>query len=337
MNLRQELVVERETSAASLTAADRRTIVNTCFVHRRWSRMVEEHIQELREDRLEGAEATCVIVKGDRGLGKTTLLKKIRDEATPPAYARDGAVRQLIRPVLYVTFPPNLNLIGASKILLAALKGMEWSELDLGRDDEGEELDPTEAIMGSIRGHRADIDRRIIWELHHQRVEVVLCDEFQNVGLTLETADAIAQWVAYIMKTSNVPFVLAGTHGVDAAANRSQAITGLTFQEYSVNPFSYETDKAKKAFHAFLHKFDAALPFRQLSGLKNPDLAKKIYDCTEGNVRTLRHLIRYAARQAIAHDQPNLMESNFHHAFERMSSFMRLPINPFKSAEDDEE
>lgn len=339
MNALAHHVPEDGFSYASLTSSERRRIVNTCFVHRKWSREVETHIAELREDRLESAEATCIIVKGDRGLGKTTLLKKMRDEAAPPSFQRDGACRQLIQPIVYVTFPPNLNLTGASKVLPAALKGLDWTT-EAEADEACDELDGAEAIMGLIRGNRSDLDRRIIWELQHQRVEVVLCDEFQNVGLNQqanETPDAIAQWVAYIMKTSNVPFVLAGTAGVDTAANLAKALIGLTFQEYVVAPFAYDTDKQIKAFQTFLRKFDAALPFDQRSGLGDSRLAKPIHDCTEGNLRTLRHLIRYAARQAISTGQPAVTEANLHHAFERMKSYMNLPVNPFASADDEED
>lgn len=279
------------------------------FVDRTSTQNIEKRLGKIRADRLIAAEPTCMIIMGETGVGKTTFLKRYRD--MHGAEYRDEN-QNLVRPVFYFSLQARATPLTTAQQMVGAL------------------ISP-DAAKGSLK-NLTDVVK------HHllaQRVELVICDEFQHIvksGGTIATYQA-AEWVKEVVKDTRVPFVMAGMPGKDggvaAIIETNDQLKSLTPFRTTISSFGYTTSGERSTFREFLADIDEELPFNEYSMLGDTSrrtesgdlglgISDAIYSVTHGFLRPLNLLLREAATLAIENDHSRIEPSDLRNAVEEI-------------------
>lgn len=296
----------------SLSPSYRLSLIPNVFIQRPSTERIETLIDEIRNDRKLYAEPSCMIITGGTGVGKTTFLKRYRDDFGPQF--RDES-QSLVTPVLYISLPSRATPLTTAQELVKQLVGQEFAK-------------------GGLKG-LTDLAKK---HLIAQRVEVVICDEFQHIVRTagsIQTYQA-AEWIKEVSKDTKIPFVMAGMHEVTSIVETNDQLRSITPYRVELTYFPYTLADEKKKFRKFLRTFDEALPFNQSSQLGLPLTADAIFSVTGGSLRQLNFLVRKAAVFAMnaGHDQIDL--TDLCQAADKIMVGANTPakVNPFKALVD---
>lgn len=285
---------------------ERRTAANAIFIPRGFTDRFVDAMQELREGSREGAEAMCLVVVGERGVGKTTLLERYAD-MNPAQRIVDENVVTITRPVVYLAFPPSPTLKGSATAFLTALAG-----------------------KSSARGSRSDLTQRIKELLTDLRTELVIADEFQHVRAEgARGKSEVANWLKNIIKDTGVPFVLSGMPETVDIIQADDQLHSLTEEPTIITPYDWETTASQNAWRALLAKIDLELPFNQRSELAAEDTARDLFKCTTGNLRALRALLRIATVRALRNKGKLLTLDDLAGGYDRLPKPVGVKGNPF--------
>lgn len=261
--------------------SSRLSLIPSVFVQRPSTLEIQALLDEIRDDRKLHAEPSCMIITGRTGVGKTTFLKRYRDTFGPQY--RDKNNNQ-ITPVLYISLPARATPLTTALELVKQLVGEDFAK-------------------GSLKG-LTDLAKK---HLIAQRVEVVICDEFQHI---VRSAGSIAtyqaaEWIKEVAKDTVIPFVMAGMSEVASIVETNDQLKSITPYRVELTYFPYTEVSHKKQFRNFLRTFDEALPFNCNSKLGSPNIADAIFSVTGGSLRSLNYLVRKSAELAIdaGHDK----------------------------------
>ncbi|WP_158899507.1 ATP-binding protein [Sphingorhabdus lacus] len=292
------------------------------FVDRTSTQNIEKRLAKIRSDRLIAAEPTCMIITGETGVGKTTFLKRYRD--MHGAEYRDEN-NNIVRPVFYLSLQARSTPLTTAQQMVSQL------------------VSPTVA-----KGGLKNLTDLVKHHLLAQRVELVICDEFQHIvksGGSISTYQA-AEWVKEVVKDTRVPFVMAGMPGHDGVAaiiDNNDQLKSLTPFRTAITPFEYDSVVLRDDFRQFLAEVDNKLPFNSFSYLGQPSqrtdqdvmisgISDGIYSITHGYLRPLNLLLREAAEIAIDNDHSRIEVTDLRDAVEELallSDWCQAP-NPFK-------
>ncbi len=301
------------------------------FVDRTSTQNIEKRLGKIRADRLIAAEPTCMIITGKTGVGKTTFLQRYRD--MHGAEYRDEN-QNLIRPVFYFSLQARATPLTTAQQMVG-------------------ELVSADAAKGSLK-NLTDIVK------HHllaQRVELVICDEFQHIvksGGTIATYQA-AEWVKEVVKDTRVPYVMAGMPSIEAKPGQpakeggvvaiietNDQLKSLTPFRTTISSFNFNTVDERTTFREFLAEIDDNLPFNEYSMLGQPSvqlengeachgISDAIYSVTRGYLRPLNLLLREAATMAIDNGHDRIETADLRDAVEDIGELSDwcMGNNPF--------
>ena len=284
----------------------RKEVANAIFIPRGFTDDFLAAMQEVREGSKEGAEAMCLVVVGEKGVGKSAFLK-VYAAQNPTDRIVEGNVVTITRPVVYVSFPPSPTLKGSAEVFLAALAG-----------------------NGSVRGSRSVLTQRIKELLIDLRTELVIADEFQHVREEgAKGKSVVADWLKDILKCTNIPFVLAGMPETIDIIQADDQLESLTEEPTTITRYDWEDTGSKRAWCTLLAKIDQLLPFNYLSDLAIGDTAENLYLCTDGNLRRLRAILRIAVARALANGGKLLTWDDLAAGYHRIPKMPGVRGNPF--------
>lgn len=287
-------------------AKRRKEVANTIFIPRGFTEDFLATMQEVREGSKEGAEAMCLVVVGEKGVGKSAFLK-VYAAQNPTERIVDGNVVTVTRPVVYVSFPPSPTLKGSAEVFLAALAG-----------------------RGSVRGSRTVLTQRIKELLIDLRTELVIADEFQHVREEgAKGKSGVADWLKDILKCTNIPFVLSGMPDTIDIIQADEQLESLTEEPTTITGYDWDNPGSKVAWCTLLAKIDQQLPFNFLSDLAIGDTAENLFLCTDGNLRRLRAILRIAIARALANGGKLLTWDDLAAGYHRLPKMPGLSGNPF--------
>ena len=233
-------------------------------------------VNEVREGSKEGAEASCLILVGEKGVGKSAFLRRYA-QSYPEQTLIDERVAISTRPVVYLSFPPSPTLKGSSEVFLSALAGRT-----------------------SIRGSRTILTQRIKELLIDLKVEIVIADEFQHVREEGQRGRSqVADWLKDILKSTNIPFVLSGMPETIDIVRSDEQLFSMSEKPTIITSYNWDLTESRNAWRALLAKIDIELPFNNLSDLASLETSRSLYLCSEGNLRRLRSILRVAVSRAI--------------------------------------
>jgi hypothetical protein len=253
------------------------------------------------------SEPQCLFIVGDKGTGKTTLLKSYLNEH--PSYI-DG--NRTIKPVVLSTLfqPPYLR-----NTATALLMGFNDP-----RADKGSHGNMTKRVRGFIND--CSVEALLVDELQE------LFDKNKNVLMKGNT-----NWLKYIIKEPkpNIAVVLCGLKGeAEQVFEKNSQLTDLFGDPIEIPPFSWEDNDFESPFNDVMRLIESQLPFNDVSGLDNEPIAHGLFYASDGYLRPLMEIIVKASQFALGLGQEKLDIPLLYRAFEEKGAGIRKSKkNPF--------
>ncbi len=251
-------------------------------------------------------EPDCMIVVGDTGAGKTTLIDKYLAK-NPRSDTNDGSVI----PILSTSLPPNATPITASEQLLS----------DLG--------DPLAFSRGN---DPVKIAQEVSDLMTSCGVELIIIDEFQHMidRKSKQILHSAADWLKMLIVRSKIPVVLFGMPYSVLILEANNQLAGRFELQHTLEPFRLNNKENRALYKTFLTMLDDALPFHESSALASPDMMKRIYAFSQGNLRRIRKLINRSSRLALRDNSNKILLEHFAKAAPKVSRAACEKQNPFR-------
>ncbi|MFC3677728.1 TniB family NTP-binding protein [Ferrovibrio xuzhouensis] len=227
-----------------------------------------EHIQIALESLLEmgnltpqrGTPARCLLVTGQPGVGKSTLLDKFRYMHLP--YELDN---RTIVPVLVV----GLHRACTPKMLAEQmLRAMGVPE---GLCSKGTEASLTE---------------RVRHNLVEQRVQVVVLDEFQHLleHRSKGGVSRVADYIKTLLNLGVVSFVLSGVPDAEAIYTESLQLMRRSLGHFVIEPMDKQSGQDMADYKAILAKLQTLLPVPVTVDLTHKKMRLRLLDFSDGTI-----------------------------------------------------
>lgn len=259
-------------------------------------------INDCREDSKLCNEPDCMLITGDTGVGKTSLIRYY--EKKYPAYEKtDGTYA----PVLYARLPPKAT---PAKVAAKLLRELHDPAAYRSTDEE-------------------ELTAGLITLLRNMKVELIILDEFQHLiqkssnNVLHETAD----WLKNVICESGVPIILFGMPWSSRILSCNRQLERRFSLERKIEHFYLSNKKNRELFRAFLKQVDAALPFEKRSGLDDEKMVLRLFSASNGNVGDLMNVIYRAAKLAIDKSRKNISRGCFYFSWRY---YVTGEPNPFR-------
>ena len=285
---------------------DRILLVENLYIHFPRNETALKAIKECHRHAKIAKEAQGLLIQGECGAGKTTVVKLYAQQ-----YPRVDTQEKTIVPVLFARVPVPATCKSLVTKLLTAIG------------------DPA-----ADRGSQISQTLRLKRYLQTGGVELIILDEFQHFQDrdSLKILKTVSDWLKVLMDETGVPIILAGlpySHTIlDAEGN--EQLQRRFARRIELEAFGYESAKAKQDFRRFLNVVDDRLPLPQKSDLADPKTAFCIYEATAGVVARVMSLIRRATAIAIESNCEKLSFDLLSVAYEeRLAANDPNKLNPF--------
>ena len=288
---------------ANMTDAERMALVGNLYVERDIATEIFVQLDRMRSRAKISPEPKSLMLIGETGMGKTTLLKTYL-ERNPTTMVENC----IVRPVVYVSLPVKTTIRGAAMELLKAME-----------------------VPGAGKGTLVDRTHLIEKQLSGQQVEIVLVDETQHVveASGEKNLPKVGDFFKDLSKKSKVPFVLAGMPNTTTIFEENEQLKRLC-RLSNIGPFTSGSSEEFLSFRRFLVSVDKQLPFEKSARFGDCDPARLIYAATEGKICHVMTLIREAAILAIADGSETVQLDHLRQAFEsELDSIVGIKNNPF--------
>ncbi|OCA92595.1 TniB family NTP-binding protein [Pseudobacillus wudalianchiensis] len=255
------------------------------------------------KSKLKSADPQCLLITGNYGTGKTTILNYYVKQ-NQKEMALENTTKKAI---LYGSIPSPTRI---NTFLEAML----------------DHLGDPYAIKGTIGNKQY----RLVNLIKDSEVELIMLDEFQHfVHRNHQVNHDVADCFKSIINETKVPVVLLGLDESEKVLNDNGQLKRRFSFRHHLADFNCRNAEATSQFRILLHSIDKSLPFEKLSGLKEVDMWEKFENATKGNMSALMKIIRTAAIEAVEANDKFISEKRFAKAFE-LHSFIMNGENPFK-------
>jgi len=285
---------------------DRVKLVESIYIHFPRNEKTLKAIREHHAHAKFASEPEGLLIQGETGAGKTTILKLYMKD-----YPRIHGPETTRVPVLYAKVPTP-----------ATCKQLVTKILEAIGDPAAE------------RGTQISQTLRLKKYFDVCKVELLVLDEFQHFQDrdSQKVLKTVSDWLKLLMEETGIPIVLVGlpySHTIlDAHGNEQLKRRFATRIE--LGPFGYESSQERQDFRRFLNMIDEKLPLVEKSNLADPSMALCIYDATDGVVAHVMKLIRRATVIALESNREKITLDILAIAYEqRLASNDPEKDNPF--------
>jgi type II secretory pathway predicted ATPase ExeA len=285
---------------------DRVKLVENLYIHFPRNEAALKAIKECHSHAKLAKAPKGLLIQGDCGAGKTTIVKLYAKE-----YPRIHTQERTLVPVLFATVPVPATCKSLVTTLLAAIG------------------DPA-----AEKGSQISQTFRLKRYLEACKVELLILDEFQHFQDrdSLKILKTVSDWLKVLMDETGVPIVLAGlpySHTILDAHGNEQLQRRFAIR-IELEPFHYETSRERQDFRRFLNVIDDKLPLAERSDLADPGTALCIYEATNGVVALVMNLLRRATAIALESNRERITLDVLSLAYEqRLAANNPSNANPF--------
>lgn len=229
------------------------------------------HIQLCREMSKIAGEPQCLILEGQPGAGKSTLVKSYAATC-----ARYETVQGTKLPVFYVETPSPATVKGMAARLLQALG------------------DPA-ADHGTLWSMNA----RVVHFIRTCEVQMIILDDFHHL-IDTETNRVLSQvsdWLKVLIKETQIPFLVVGVEGTVSRILEANAQLSRLFAIREVLcPFPWDSQDPEtiKEFSTFVAFAERLIGVPLSTEIPQEELLYRLHYATNGVVGNVMNLLRYA-------------------------------------------
>lgn len=259
----------------SMSTDEREALVERVYV--RFPRIVDllAKMRHCLEFSKISAEPECMVIKGNLGLGKTTLGKAFTRD-----YPRIVTDEETFIPVLLVKVPVPATVKGFTSQILRAFGDKEFNK--------GSTISQTLRIYDFTSDCKTDL---------------IIFDDFQHFidRDSLLVLKTLSDWLKNLIDETRKPIVVVGMPSCDAVLDEPQ--NEQLKRRFSIReclePFSWRSKTERSKLLNFLDLVDEQLPLFECSRLANIKTAYLIHKATGGTIAYIMKLIRRAAALAL--------------------------------------
>lgn len=254
---------------------------------------ITKRIEECHDFSLKTKTPTYLLILGEPGVGKSTLLKNYAAR-----YPRQNNGRATQVPVLFVEIPPSPSLVSLVDAFLGA-----YGEIYVQRS----------------RRPIGVMTRQLVALMKAAGTSVILIDELQNfmTQASHTQVKALAAWLKSLMNTLPIALIAAGIPESQRLVNADDQLRSRMSAEMWIKPFSIEAKESYETFRKVLFSVERSLEFPAPSLLYDNPLAEQVYYACDGRFRLLTALLSSAIRIAEQKDEERISKAVLHEAFLR--------------------
>ncbi|OLQ81481.1 hypothetical protein BIT28_14395 [Photobacterium proteolyticum] len=252
----------------------------------------------LRYNHKFGGDQQCMLLTGDTGSGKSYLVNKYCERISKSA--------------------PNKRLVLSTRI--PSKPTIDSTIIELLKD-----IGHFSATYRKGISRDQFLTESLIRCLKSSEVELIIVNEFQEL-VEFKSGQAlndIATQFKYISEAATVPIVLVGMPWSKKIAEVPEWASRLLIRR----ALSYFTlSKEPEAFIRFVKGLAMRMPFEQPPKLDSKHTILALFAASKGQIRTLKHLVNEAVKQALAQNSPTLSNQHLADAYHLMFSDASNPF-----------
>ncbi|MBO1519394.1 TniB family NTP-binding protein [Oceanisphaera pacifica] len=264
---------------------------------------IYDDFNRLRYNHRLGGEQQCMLITGDTGCGKSLLVKNYQRQFSGVEEMCGGYP---YRPLLISRIPSKPTL---SATIIELLKDLGQAS-SIYRKGRSSDLSLTEALIKC---------------LVRCKTELIIIDEFQELVefKSGEKRSEIANRLKLISEKARVPIVLVGMPWAEKITEDPQWASRLMTRR--LLPY-FKLSEDPENFIRFLMGLAKKMPFTELPKLEKQHTVFALFSACGGCLRTLKHLLDEAVKQALLADAQTLTSEHLSKSF---SLFEPTKVNPF--------
>lgn len=265
----------------------------------------QDRLEELLAYQCDGEEPEGLVIIGDTGTGKTTLLENFVQMRPRVEHAEFTEV-----PVLYAEVPAKCSPKALAGVLLRALGSLFWN-----RGDDAERAEQLRILLAACR------------------VRLIILDEVNHLGDrgAEKSHYFVGDWIKQLMRSSGIPIVLAGTPAASVLWDTNEQLADRFREQILLEPLSMEAGRIRE-LRSVLGTFLGLMQGIPCIDLTDETHARSMAFATAGRLRDIRRLlvraVEIAAQQSPAAITRATLSSAFLEVIYRGADAKR---NPFSS------
>lgn len=276
----------------------------SAFIGSPYLKAVLKELDECRELSKLGGDPECMIVTGDTGAGKTSLINKYLE-----LNARKDSYEGTVIPVLSTTLPGEANSVALFQQILT----------DLGHPYPFESSNEVQ-----LRKQIKDL-------AHNCRLELIIVDEFQHLierksqKILQETANSIKSLIV----DTKIPMALFGMPYSSVILDSVSQLASRFERRRMLSPFRISTNEERNKYLILLSFFEDLMNLPEPSNFKSEDMFRRLYAYSSGNLKKLKNLLNAAYKAALENGELYISKQRLAEEAISRSSTLEEKNNPF--------